>query len=52
MPQEIKDLQKTYLNLVSGLEVDARLKNLQQSLIQELKWNPAEHNSLLNLVEK
>lgn len=52
MPEEIKDLQKTYLNLVSGLEVDARLKNLQQSLIQELKWNSAEHNPLLNLIEK
>ncbi|MBI5299361.1 MAG: aminotransferase class IV [Deltaproteobacteria bacterium] len=52
MPQEIKDLQKTYLNLVGGLEVDARLKNLQQSLIQELKWIPSEHNPLLNLIEK
>ncbi|MDO8526880.1 MAG: aminotransferase class IV [Deltaproteobacteria bacterium] len=39
---EIKQLQKTYLDLVHGLEVDTCLKPLQQNLILEIKWNEKE----------
>lgn len=52
IPDEIKTLQKTYIDLVQGCDVDSRLKSLQQSLIMELKWNAAEHTLLLDLVEK
>lgn len=49
---EIKDLQKIYLDLVSGLEVDRRLNDLQKNLILEVKWNPKEHTPLVNFIEK
>lgn len=48
--QEIKDLQKNYLNLVHGLKVASPLANLQQELLLELKWDEKENAPLLSLI--
>lgn len=48
--QEIKDLQKNYLDLVHGLNVDPHLKTLQQEFLLELKWDEKEHAPLLSLI--
>lgn len=48
VPQEIKAIQKNYLNLVQGLTVEETLKNLQKELLLELKWDAGLHDGLLN----
>lgn len=44
--QEIKELQKSYLNLAQSLNVDPRLKHLQEELILELRWDEKEVEKL------
>ncbi len=52
VPDEIKNLQKTYLDLVQGLPLDSRLNALQKDLLMEIGWNEAEHSALLNVIER
>lgn len=48
---EIKNLQKVYLDLVQGSPVDSRLASLQKNLLTEVHWNDVEHAALMNCVE-
>lgn len=48
---EIKTLQKMYLDLVQGLDVDSRLAKLQKDLLMEIRWNEPEHAALVNSLE-
>lgn len=46
VPPEIRTLQQSYLDMVKGLDVDSRLKELQNELITEIKWDDKKHSEL------
>ena len=48
--EEIKNLQKVYLDLVGGCDVEPAIAPLQKELLTEIRWNDAEHAALLELI--
>ncbi len=50
VPEELKQLQQHYINLVHGLDVPDAVKPLQKELITEIKWNDKEHAKLAEQV--
>lgn len=46
VPHELKELQKTYIDLVHGLEVPKPVRDLQKELITEIKWDGAKYAKL------
>ena len=50
VPAPLKELQKTYIDLVTGLEVPEPIKDLQKELITEIKWDKAKYAKLVKQI--
>ena len=49
VPEEMKQLQRTYLDLVQGLDLPDALKGLQKQLVTEVRWEG--HEGLLRQLD-